>query len=152
MKNILTVLLLATLFSSCNQAAINTTDKGIKAPVDSLITNWENNWNKHDSAAVRNMFAANAILVDDNLVTSNAAEISEKWIHPSFNVISNLKSTKLQEWSEGNRAGYIGKYSLEVVVKDSVVARPEGVFSVSWVKTEKGDWKITSAIIYSFKK
>ena len=151
MKKIITVLLVATIFS-CNQTSTNTTGTNVKVPVDSLIKNWENNWNNHDSAGVRNMFLADAILVDDNLVTVNAAEFSEKWIHPGINVISNLKSSKLQEWSEGNRASYTGKYILEVVIKDSVMAKPEGVYCVNWLKTEKGDWKITSAVIHSFKK
>ena len=152
MKQITAVLILAFTIFSCKQAEINTRNNNVKAPVDSLITNWENSWNKHDSAGVRNMFVADAILVDDNLVTKNAAEFSEKWIHPSINILNNLTSTKLQEWSEGNRAGYTGKYKLEVVIKDSVVAKPEGIYSVNWLKTEKGDWKITSAVIHSFKK
>ena len=37
-------------------------------------------------------------------------------------------------------------------IKDSVMAKPEGVYCVNWLKTEKGDWKITSAVIHSFKK
>ena len=152
MKQITTVLILAFTMFSCNQPSKNITGNNQKAPVDFLITNWENNWNKHDSTGVRNMFLADALLVDDNLVAVNADEFSAKWIHPSINLISNIKSTKLQEWSEGNRANYTGKYTLDVIMKDSVVAKPEGIYSVNWLKTEKGDWKITSAVIYSFKK
>ncbi len=152
MKKIITVTFLVTTLFSCNQTSSNTKSTITKALVDSLILNWENNWNKHDSAGVRNMFLADAILIDDNLVTGDAAEFSEKWIHTNINVVSNLTSTKLQEWSEGNRAGYTGKYKLDVVIKDSVMAKPEGVYCVNWLKTEKGDWKITSAVIHSFKK
>jgi len=152
MKQITALLILASTIFSCNQPSKNTTGNNEKVLVDSLITNWENNWNKHDSTAVRNMFLVDAVLVDDNLVTVNADAISEKWLHPYINVVNNVKSTKLQEWSEGNRASYTGKYALDVVIKDSVIARPEGVFTVNWLKTEKGDWKISSAIIHSFKK
>ena len=152
MKQITAVLILAFTMFSCNQAAINTKNNSVKAPIDSLVTNWENNWNKNDSTGVRNMFIADALLVDDNLVAVNAAEFSDKWIHPNINLISNLKSIKLQEWSEDSRANYTGKYTLDVIMKDSVVAKPEGVYTVNWLKTEKGDWKITSAIIHSFKK
>ena len=152
MKKIPLLLLVIITIFSCNETPTKATDKSVKAPIDSLISNWENNWNKHDSAGVRNMFLVDAVLVDDNLVTVNADAISEKWLHPYINVVNNVKSTKLQEWSEGNRASYTGKYALDVVIKDSVIARPEGVFTVNWLKTEKGDWKISSAIIHSFKK
>ena len=152
MKTATWLLIISTIIFSCNQASITKTEAPVKASVDSLISNWYNNWNKHDSAALKNMFLDNTVLVDDNLVMTKAGEVSEKWIHPNINVVSNLKSSKLQEWSEGNRAGYTGKYKLDVVIKDSVVAKPEGLYSVNWLKTEKGDWKITSAVIYSFKK
>lgn len=152
MKKTIAALGLITILFSCKDAQKTSTIVATKAPVDSLVTNWENNWNKHDSAGVRNMFVDDAILVDDNLVTTNAAEFTEKWIHRNINMVNNLTSTKLQEWSDGNRAGYTGKYILDVVVKDSVVAKPEGVYSVNWIKTETGDWKITSAVIHSFKK
>ena len=91
MKKIPLLLLAIITIYSCNETSVKATDKSVKAPIDSLISNWENNWNKHDSAGIRNMFLADAILADDNLVTVNAAEISEKWIHPSYNIISNLK-------------------------------------------------------------
>lgn len=152
MKKIPLLLLVIITIFSCNETPVKATDKSVKAPIDSLISNWENSWNKHDSAGVSNMFLPEAVLIDDNLITTDNKELSEKWIHPNINVVSNLRSTKLQEWSEGNRAGYTGKYNLEVVIKDSVVAKPEGVYSVNWLKTEKGDWKITSAVIHSFKK
>ncbi len=152
MKKIILILLLAIAIISCNEAQPNTTNITVKAPVDSLISNWENNWNKHDSAGVRNMFLADAVLIDDDLVTTNADEFSEKWIRPGIKVVNNIKSTKLQEWSEGKRAGYIGKYTFDVVIKDSIVAKPEGIYSVNWLKTDKENWKITSAVIHSFKK
>ena len=152
MKTIITVLFFTIAILACNQSPTNTTNNNVKAPVDSLITNWENNWNKHDSAGVRNMFLEDAILVDDNLITATADEFSKKWIHPGIKVVNNIKSTKLQEWSESNRAGYVGKYTLDVVMKDTVVAKGEGVYCVNWLKTDKGGWKITSAVIHSFKK
>lgn len=152
MKKLIAVLGFTTVLFSCKEAEKKVNSVTAKAPVDSLVTNWENNWNKHDSAGVRNMFVDNAILVDDNLVTTNAAEFSEKWIHRNINMVNNLTSTKLQEWSDGNRAGYVGKYTLDVIVNDSIVAKPEGIYSVDWLKNDKGEWKITSAVIHSFKK
>ena len=147
----LTVLFFTTIIYSCNQTAANTSNASAKAPVDSLISNWDNNWSKHDSAGVRNMFLQDAVLVDDNLVTTNVDEFSQKWIHPNINLVTNLHSDKLQEWSEGNRAGFTGKYNMEIIMKDSIVAKPAGVYSVNWIKTAEGNWKITSAVIHSTK-
>ena len=132
---------------SCKQPT--TPESTSKAPVDSLISAWENAFNKHDSIGVRDMFLTDALLIDDNIVAMNLDEIANKWIHPNINVVANLKSTKLQDWTTHDRAGYTGKYELDVVVKDSVIARPKGFYTVNWMKTDKGDWKITTSTIHS---
>ena len=146
MKKLLASLIVTAMLFSCNQSS--TQNILVKAPVDSLITNWNKAWNNHDSAGVSNLFATDALLIDDDLIAINTAEIAAKWIHPNINVVSHLKSTKLQEWSSGERAGYTGKYELDVVVKDSIVAKPRGVYTVNWMKTNKAEWKITTANIH----
>lgn len=148
MKKIFALLLLIGIFSSCKQPSPETVI--VKAPVDSLISNWNNSWNTHDSAAVRNLFTTDALLIDNNFIALNADEFSNEWIHPNIKLVTNLTTTKLQDWSTNDRAGYTGNYELDVVVKDSVVAKGKGVFTVNWIKTEKGDWKITTANIHSF--
>jgi hypothetical protein len=135
------------LFVSCQQS-INTTI--VKAPVDSLVANWNDSWNNHDSISVRNLFVENAILTDDNIIATNLEEISTKMIHPYINVVNNLKTKKLQEWSTNDRAGYTGTYEFEVIVNDALVANPKGVFILNWIKTDKDEWKITTAVLYSF--
>jgi len=148
MKKILTALILTGILFSCNQPTTETAFA--KAPVDSLITNWKNSWNHHDSAGVKNLFATDALLIDDKVIATNANELSDKWIHPNIKVVNHLEATKLQDWSTGDRAGYTGKFQLDVVVNDSVIAKPKGVFTINWVKTDNGDWKITTASIHSF--
>ncbi len=148
MKIILSTLMVCSIVCSCNQP--NSKEVESKAPVDSLISNWENSWNKHDSAGVSNMFLSDALLIDDQLITENSNDLSTKWIHPNINVVSNLKSTKLQEWSSNDRAGYTGKYEFDVVVNDAVVANQKGVYTVNWNRVEDGGWKISTANIHSF--
>lgn len=148
MKKILMALLVTGTIVSCNQPSGNIIVQ--KAPIDSLIINWNNSWNNHDSAAVRNLFAADALLIDDNLIAMNANELSAKWISPNINAVNNLKATQLQEWETNERAGYTGKYQFDVLVKDSLIAQPRGVFTVNWKKTDNGDWKIMTATIHSF--
>jgi len=66
-------------------------------------------------------------------------------------MVKHFKSTTLQEWSGNDRAGYTGKYQFDAVVNDSVVAKASGVYTVNWIKTDKGDWKITTADIHAIK-
>lgn len=149
MKTLVSFILFGSLISSCNQSSPAAFSK---APIDSLILNWEKSWNKHDSVGVRNLFISDALLIDDNLLAMNAQELSDKWIHPNINVVNNLTSTKVQDWSSSDKASYTGKYTLDVVVNDSIVAHPTGVYTVNWTKTEKGDWKIITAHIHSFSR
>jgi ketosteroid isomerase-like protein len=148
MKKILLSFVLAGLLFSCKQPSSDIAV--VSAPVDSLINNWGISWNNHDSAAVRNMFASDALLTDDLVIASGTDEISAKMISPYIRSVSNFKASKLQEWSTNERAGYTGRYEFDAVVNNSVVAKPQGVFSVNWIKTESGEWKITTAVIYSF--
>lgn len=122
----------------------------INAPVDSLVRNWGNSWSNHDSAAVKNLFANDALLIDDNLIADNETKISDKWISPNINLVSNFKAFQLQSWSTGENAGYTGTYEFDVVVKDTIVEHPKGAFSLNWKKLSNGNWKITTAAIHSF--
>jgi ketosteroid isomerase-like protein len=146
MKKIL-VCAIVSIIVSCQQRS--TAPAVVKAPVDSLITNWSNSWNDHDSASVRNLFMADALLLDNNLIANNTDEIAAKWIYPNINLVHNFKSTGLQDWSTNDRAGYTGKYEFDVIVNDSILAHPKGAYTVNWIKTDNGEWKITTAAIHS---
>ena len=148
MKKILLSLALAGLLFSCKQPSSGMAV--VNAPVDSLVNNWSINWNNHDSIAVRNMFASDALLTDNAVIATGADEISAKMISPYIRSVSNFKASKLQDWSTSERAGYTGTYEFDAVVNNSVVAKPKGVFAFNWIKTERGEWKITTAVIYSF--
>ena len=147
MKNILSLFALTLLVFSCTRPVSESAVT--KAPIDSLITNWGNSFNNHDSAAVSNLFTANALLIDDDFIGTTTDEIATKWIHPNIKMVNHLKSSTIQQWSGTDRAGYTGKYEFDVVVNDSVVAKPSGVYTINWIKTDKGDWKITTADIHS---
>jgi ketosteroid isomerase-like protein len=149
MKKIITVLAMIGILFSCKQPSSNIAIVA-KAPIDSLIAEWQKNWNNHDSSGVCNMFVADAVLIDQELLVMNAKELAEKWVSPSIRLVKNLKTDKLQDWSTTDRAGYTGKFNLDIVVKDVVVARGHGIFTVNWMKTDKGDWKITTANINEF--
>lgn len=146
MKKVIYVFLITILFSCTpNQEQ----PKVLKSPVDELVANWRNNWNNHDSIGVRNMFLEDALLIENELICRNAEEFAAKWIHPNISGVNHLETNELQEWSTADRAGFTGTYSVEVI-HDSVPEYPAGVFAVNWIKTAKGEWKITSAVIHTF--
>ena len=149
MKKAFIILAITGIFVSCKQPYPETA-KATKAPVDSLIANWQNKWNSNDSAGVCGMFAPDVVVIDDELVIMNTKELAGKWVAPNIHLVKNMVTAKLQEWSTSERAGYTGKYELDILMKGTVVAHPHGVFTVNWMKTGQGDWKITTANINSF--
>lgn len=148
MKKMLFSLIAAGMLISCNQPS---TDSNVtNAPIDSLVANWANGWNSQDSAGVRNLFEDDALLTDDQLIATGIEEIAAKMISPNIRLVHNFTSSKLQEWTSGDRAGYTGTYEIEIVINEEVVAKPKGVFTVNWRKTGNGEWKIATAVIYSY--
>lgn len=148
MKKILLSIVVAGMFFSCKQPQPEIAVA--VAPVDSLIANWGTSWNNHDSVAVRNLFTEDALLTDDQLIASNIEEISARMISPNIHLVNNFKTSKLQDWSTADRAGYTGTFELDVIVNMTVVATSKGVFTVNWKNTGNGEWKINTATIYSF--
>ncbi len=140
----------AFTFFACNQKSPIATAV-IPSPTDSLVNSWNKAWNDHDSATIRNHFDTDAIVTDDAIVAKNTDEISSKWVGPYHNLTNNMKTEKIQEWASADRAGYTGLYSFTVNQNDSVIANPKGIITLNWKKSDKGDWKITTAHIHEIK-
>ena len=140
-------MLVTVIIASCTQSSANMAIE--KVSVDSLVNNWAKTWNNHDSVGVRDLFMKDALLIDNDLISKNIEDISTEWIHPNINAVNNFKAIKLQEWSAGGRAGYTGNYEFDYGVNDSAMAKAKGVFTLNWIKTEKGEWKITTSDIHS---
>jgi len=148
MKKIILGILAVGLLFSCSKKPTET--ELPKAPIDSLIANWQNTWNNNDSAGICNMFAPDIVLIDDELVIMNSKELADNWAGPYHKLVKNLKTEKMQEWSSADRAGYTGKYELDIVINDSVIGHPHGIFTANWIKTENGEWKVTTANMNAF--
>ena len=141
------LILVTAILASCSQSSANMAVE--KIPVSSLVNSWTNTWNNHDSAGVRDLFMNDALVIDNDLISKNIEDISTEWIGPNINAVNNFKAVKLQEWSAADRAGYTGYYEFDYGVQDSAMTKAKGVFTLNWRKTEKGDWKITTADIHS---
>ena len=123
----------------------------IPSPTDSLMNVWNKAWSDHDSAAIRGQFDNDAIVTDDAVVAKNTEEISAKWIGPYHTLTNGMVTKKIQEWSTVDRAGYTGNYEFSVMKADSIVAKPKGIITLNWKKSDKGEWKVTTAHIHEIK-
>lgn len=134
-------------------ACQNQYDEGnIESPVDSLVLNWASNWNNHDSIALINMFDKDAVLFDNNIVTRNPEELFTKMIRPYYNILSDMKIEKIQEWVTEDRAGFSGTWTVDIIVNDTTLRSTKGAFTCVWKKAESGDWKVTNAHISDFNR
>ena len=150
MKSIIILLLTVLSFNACKPTVTPTAV--IPSPTDSLMNVWNKAWSDHDSTAIRSLFDADAIVTDDDIVAKNPDEISTKWIGPYHNLTNNMTTEKLQEWASIDRAGYTGTYEFTLNQKDTVVIKPKGIITLNWKKSDKGDWKVTTAHIHELKK
>jgi ketosteroid isomerase-like protein len=147
MKKVLLTLFVAGILFSCKKPTTNIVAV-VKAPIDSLIDNYNKAWNTHDSTAIRNLFADDALLIDDELIAKNGDEISSKWIHPVYKVVNNVTSSKLQEWTSNDRAGFSGLWTIQLKMKKKVM-KVKGAYTVIWMKNDKGQWKIATADLHT---
>ena len=149
MKKYYCVLILASLLMGC-QTQVE--DAPINSPVDSLAIEWASNWNNHDSTALIQMFSADAVLFDNNIMTRNLEELKTKLILPYHNILDDMKITILHEWVTTDRAGLSGTWTVNIIVNDSTLRPTKGAFTCVWKKSESGDWKVTNAHIHDFTK
>ena len=147
MKKTSLILILSTLICSCTPTP--SIPIANASPVDSLSAHFASVWNHQDSAGVRQLFGNTVLLTDDDMMVTTPGEISSKWIHPNIRVVHNFKTTKLQDWSSTDRAGYTGKFEFDAIVNDSVVAHPAGIYTINWLRNENNQWLINTCIIYS---
>lgn len=147
MRQISILLLGLILLTSCNS---KTQTAAIEmSPVDSLISVWLNNWNSHDSVAIKNMFEDDVILMDNDMIARSQDEVVSKLIRPNISRIKSMKAEKINEWVSDDRAFFAGTYILDVIVNDSLIDHPKGFWTVCWKKNDKDGWKISSVHINS---
>ena len=148
MKKVLFALFLAGILFSCKHPT--TIVVVVKAPIDSLIENYNKAWNTHDSAAIRNLFTDDALLIDDEVMAKNGDEISTKWIHPVYKAVNDVTSSKIKEWTSNDKAGFTGMWTIKLKMKKKTL-NVKGTYTVIWTKNDKGEWKIMTADLHSMK-
>ena len=147
MKKIFMLSFVTCLMIACQIPSNKVT---VESPVDSLVTNWANNWNNHDSLALINMFASDVVVFDNNLVMKNSEELITKLIRPYYNIMTDMRIEKISEWVANDRAGFSGTWSVNIFASDTVAVLHTGAFTCVWEKSKSGEWKVINAHISDF--
>lgn len=110
---------------------------------DSLTNLWNDAWNQHDSAAIANMFAANATVVfSDKEKIVGAAAIMAQWVRQNLPSTKKLITENTASSSTADMAYYAGNYSLDYIKKDSSEGNEKACFTAIWKKQEDNNWKV----------
>ncbi len=151
MRSIILLMLTFAIIPSCshpdnNVAATQNEILGVNntkdVSVNELVDGWNSAWNLHDSVAIIKFFEPGAVLIHDTMTAVDFKEISDKFIHPNYKIIHNLKTHELKSWQSGDRAGYSGGFKLDIIIDEKLITSSEGFISINWIKSNDG-WKAT---------
>ena len=127
--------------AACNQPA--GTGAAMPPSPDSLIRQWNNAWNQHDSATLAQFFHEESVVIFSNkLKFPGRDSIMNGWIGPNLSSVANLKTVKISSGATDGMAWYTGDYTLDILQNDSLVAQDVGLFTTIWKKDQAQQWKI----------
>lgn len=127
--------------TACNQPA--GTGAAMPPSPDSLIRQWNNAWNQHDSATLAQLFHEESVVIFNNrLKFPGRDSIMNGWIGPNLSSVANLKTVKISSGATDGMAWYTGDYTLDMLQNDSLVAQDVGLFTTIWKKDQSQQWKI----------
>ncbi|MBK7172304.1 MAG: nuclear transport factor 2 family protein [Bacteroidales bacterium] len=145
MKNLVMISLCCVIFG-CNQGPENSGEKMQQSQsvnIDSLMMEFLAGWNNHDSAAIMNTIADNAIVMNDSLIHSGTSAIAQNWVSGGVKVLSNIKTNSLIKETNESIAYNGGTYSLDLTPPGGPVLKERGNYSLVWSKQKNDEWKLT---------
>ena len=102
---------------SCNQqSTVQPAETTNTISPDSLISQWNLNWNNHDSVALLSMFTDHsAVILSDKERLKGIDAINTGWLRESLPVLSNLKTTEalISNFADINRRLLISTINLK---------------------------------------
>ena len=115
--------------------------------VDSLMENWNEAWNTHDSSTVANFFHEQSVVIfSSSYQMVGQDSIVKNWVRQSLPTVSNLKTLKISSGSGADLAYYSGTYSLNFTQGDSVQDTDTGIFTAVWKLQPDQSWKVENMI------
>lgn len=153
MKSYLSLVCAAALLASCSGNKDNATTGGApaattgNASVAELDQQFLGAWNSKDAAKATSLLADDAQFLQGETHFSGKSEITNKWITPTINTISNLKTSVVSSGSDANTAYEAGTFSVDVLPTSTepTAGVGEGNFMFLWKKASDGSWKLSYA-------
>ena len=159
MKSYLPMLCAAALLASCsgnkNDAATTaapgapatTTTTGAAADVASLDQQFVSAWNSKDAAKVSSMLGDDVQFLQGETHFSGKSEVTNRWVTPTINTISNLKTNTASSSNADALAYEAGTFSVDVLptAGESATGAGQGNFVFIWKKAGDGSWKLALA-------
>lgn len=153
MKFYLPLVCSAALLASCSgnkdadKAANATPATATTASVADLDQQFLSAWNGKDAAKASALLADDVQFLQGETRFSGKSEVTNKWITPTINTISSLKTSVVSSGNDANTAYEAGTFSVDVLptAADNTSGIGEGNFIFLWKKAGDGSWKLSYA-------
>ncbi len=155
MKFYLPLVCAVGLLASCSgnkdaDKATNTTATPATATTSSvtdLDQQFLSAWNNKDAAKASALLADDVQFLQGETRFSGKAEVMNKWITPTINTISGLKTSVVSSGNDANTAYEAGTFSVDVLptAADNTSGIGQGNFIFLWKKGGDGSWKLSYA-------
>jgi ketosteroid isomerase-like protein len=152
MKFYLSLFCAATLLTSCSSnssapAATGAATTTGNVSVADLNQQFLSAWNSKDASKAASMLADDAQFLQGETHFSGKAEVTNKWITPTINTISSLKTSTMSSGTDANLAYEAGTFSVDVLPTPSEATGGvgEGNYLFLWKKGTDGNWKLSYA-------
>jgi ketosteroid isomerase-like protein len=152
MKFYLSLFCAAALLTSCSSnnntpAAAGAATTTGNVSVADLNQQFISAWNNKDASKAALMLADDAQFVQGETHFSGKAEVTNKWITPTINTISSLKTSTVSSGTDANIAYEAGTFSVDVLPtpSETTAGIGEGNYLFLWKKGTDGNWKLSYA-------
>jgi ketosteroid isomerase-like protein len=157
MKFYLPLVCAAALLASCSgnkdadkattTSASPATATTASASVADLDQQFLSAWNNKDAAKASALLADDVQFLQGETRFSGKSEVMNKWITPTINTISGLKTSVVSSGNDANTAYEAGTFSVDVLptAADNTSGIGEGNFIFLWKKAGDGNWKLSYA-------
>lgn len=152
MKFYLPLVCATALLASCsgnnsNGTAANSAASTGTVSVADLDQQFLSAWNGKDAAKAASLIADDAQFLQGETHFSGKGEITNKWITPTINTISSLKTSVVSSGTDANIAYEAGTFSVDVLPTsgEPTAGTGEGNFLFLWKKGGDGNWKLSYA-------
>ncbi len=104
-------------------------------------------WNGKDASKAASLLADDAEFLQGETHFSGKSEVTNKWITPTINTISSLKTSVVSSGTDVNTAYEAGTFSVDVLptATETTPGTGEGNYLFLWKKGTDGSWKLSYA-------